>query len=149
MACCKNKSTTSAANADNNTAPKEEMNADDSKGDLGVVPVVVDPSYRPRVTDGFKLESIQCDGDVLLVNIQYSGGCKDHSFELITNGIYLKSMPPQLMLTLEHQNNGDVCRELINKTLAFNVSGIQYKGSNELWLKVNGEKGKEVLYTYK
>ena len=87
----------------------------------------------------YTVDTIFIKGDTLSVLINYSGGCKDHSFELYTNGNYAKSLPPQLSLCLRHTNNGDGCRKLIMQELKFNINNLKYPGKNTVVLKL-GEK---------
>jgi len=87
----------------------------------------------------YNIDSIKIDDDVLSIFVNYSGGCKEHSFELYSNGMYAKSLPPQLPLSLKHTNNDDSCRELVTQELKFNINKLKYPGKNTVILKV-GEK---------
>jgi len=87
----------------------------------------------------YKVDSISIDGDILSVFVNYSGGCKEHTFDLVSNGMYAKSMPPQISVVLKHTNNGDNCRELVMKELKFDVSPLKYKGGNVTVIKL-GDK---------
>lgn len=88
----------------------------------------------------YTVDSMKIDNDVLSVFVNYSGGCKDHSFDLYSNGMYAKSLPPQLSLCLKHTNNGDACRKLIMKELKFNVSNLKYAGKNTVILKLGDKR---------
>ncbi len=108
--------------------------------------VKVDPAADMAATgSAYKLDSIALKGDVLSVFLNYSGGCKDHSFELVSNGMYAKSMPPQLSLCLKHTGNDDMCKKLVMQELKFDISKIKYKGSNSLTVKL-GEQS--AIYNY-
>ncbi|MBL0328082.1 MAG: hypothetical protein IPP64_01355 [Bacteroidetes bacterium] len=108
--------------------------------------VTVDASADMSATGAaYSVENILIKGDVLSVFISHSGGCKDHTFELISNGMYAKSMPPQLSLCLKHTNNEDMCKKLILKELKFNISKIKYQGSKSLLVKLGD---KSVNYEY-
>ena len=82
----------------------------------------------------FNVDSLAIAGDVLSIFVNYSGGCKEHTFELYSNKMYAKSLPPQLILYLKHINNEDGCRRLITQELKFNISAVKY--TNSLILKV-------------
>ena len=88
----------------------------------------------------YTVDSIKIDNDVLSVFVNYSGGCKEHSFDLYSNGMYAKSLPPQLSLCLKHTNNGDACRKLIMKELKFNISNLKYAGKNTVILKLGDKR---------
>ena len=108
----------------------------------------IDLEYSPRETDGFMINEASLDGVILTLIVQYSGGCQDHEFKLISNQRYMKSMPPQLPLYLEHQANNDNCRALVIQTLKFDVTKAKYSGSPSCRLLVNGSREHEVIYEY-
>ena len=98
--------------------------------------------------DVCKLSGARVSGDTLFIQAEYSGGCKDHVFTARHNGQYMKSMPPQLNLTIDHNGNGDSCRELIRETLAFDLKPCRMGKSGSLILLLNGDRGGKVTYTY-
>lgn len=74
-------------------------------------------------------------GNLLELNISYSGGCEEHTFELYGATIIQKSLPPKRSIFLYHNSNNDSCRELIEKELIFDISNLAYdKGEIELVL---------------
>lgn len=95
--------------------------------------------------NAYVIDSLALSGDILSIFVNYSGGCKEHSFDLYSNGMFAKSLPPQLSLCLKHTGNDDACRELIMKELKFNVSTLRYSGKNTVVLKF---KDKRVTYNY-
>ena len=98
--------------------------------------------------DAYKLAKSRVNGDTLFVDVEYSGGCKDHVFTARHNGQYMKSMPAQLNLIIDHNANGDACRELIRETLAFDLRAARYGSSGTLILLLNGDRSAKVTYTY-
>jgi hypothetical protein len=98
--------------------------------------------------DAYKLSKSRINGDTLFVDVEYSGGCKDHVFTARHNGQYMKSMPAQLNLMIDHNGNADACRELIKETLAFDLRGARYGSSGSLILLLNGERSNKITYTY-
>ncbi|MCY3722628.1 MAG: hypothetical protein OXG97_10440 [Candidatus Poribacteria bacterium] len=64
-------------------------------------------------------------GDVLTLNVSYSGGCKAHNFTLITSGVFLESNPVQLQAIIAHNANGDSCEAWVTETYHFNVSPLK------------------------
>jgi hypothetical protein len=93
----------------------------------------------------YKLDSLTVNGDVLSAWVSYSGGCKEHSFELISNGMYAKSLPPKLSLCLRHSSDTDMCKKLVMQELKFDLSSVRYKGANSMTVKVGD---KSVNYNY-
>ena len=76
------------------------------------------------------IDSTKMNEDILSIFVNYSGGCKTHSFELYSNKAYGKSLPPQVYICLKHTSNGDACRQLIYKELKFNISNLKYPEQN-------------------
>jgi len=62
--------------------------------------------------------------DKLLLDTHYSGGCATHFFQLNWNGDIIKSNPPQIVLDLSHDANGDTCKSLVTERLQFDLSTI-------------------------
>ena len=60
-------------------------------------------------------------GDSLVVQVAYNGGCAEHAFELVAAGPQLRSLPPKQPLMIAHEANGDACRARIEGTLAFDL----------------------------
>ena len=77
----------------------------------------IDESFKfdAKKNSNFTINSIVIKGSILHVDIQYSGGCKPHQFDLITNMMMTKSMPPQLSLYIDHNANGESCREVMKE----------------------------------
>ena len=98
--------------------------------------------------DTYKIAKSRVSGDTLFVDVEYTGGCKDHVFTARHNGQYMKSMPAQLNLMIDHNGNADACRELIKETLAFDLRGARYGNTGTLILLLNGERSNKVTYTY-
>ncbi|MCJ8288643.1 MAG: hypothetical protein HRT58_01325 [Crocinitomicaceae bacterium] len=89
------------------------------------------------------------DGNILSLEIEYSGGCKDHTYELIGSEAIMKSLPAKRAIKLVHNSNDDTCRELISETIKFNIrafSVTETKGS-EIVLLLDGYK-QSISYVY-
>lgn len=111
--------------------------------------VIINKDFTPPRDNGrFDVAGIEISGDLLKINISYSGGCKDHTFNLHCDGKYIKTSPPQIYLFLEHLDQGDLCRQLIEEQLIFDISDIKYQGSNQLIIRLNNTT-ETVTYTYR
>jgi hypothetical protein len=84
------------------------------------------------------VDSMRVQDQTLILNVSYSGGCEEHSFDLYFNGMYAKSLPVQANLQLYHQGNGDACRKLEMKELKFDISEMKPPGGNSIVLKLAG-----------
>ena len=113
---------------------------------LEVKPVLLDTTQYG--SDKFEANNVRVKGDTLLIDAEYSGGCKDHVFTARHNGNYMKSLPAQLNLYIDHNANGDGCRELIRETIAFDLSGCRVGKTGTLILLINADRSTKATYTY-
>jgi hypothetical protein len=113
---------------------------------IEVKPVLLDTARHGN--DAFEAKKVRISGDTLFVDAEYSGGCKDHVFTARHNGNYMKSMPPQLNLYIDHQANADGCRELIRETIAFDLKNCKVGKTGTVILLINADRSTKVTYTY-
>ena len=73
----------------------------------------------------FTFIDIVIEGDTLIANVQYSGGCGIHEFEIEKVGFLMKSLPPKQPIKITHRSDDDPCRALIREELKFNVSDFR------------------------
>ena len=111
--------------------------------------ITVDKAYvGPAKGDAFTIAEMNVKGDSLHISVQYSGGCQNHTFEMITHGNMLKSLPPQMPLFLEHKANGDNCRSLLTKKLVFDLKPLRTQSGKKMKVFVNDDKTKMVEYSW-
>jgi|GEM_PF-1175254 len=115
-----------------------------------ILPITVDPNANTSETDNFSLYSAEIEDGYLKTIVNYSGGCKEHNFSMVTNGMWLKSNPPQLNLTLLHNANEDFCKAFIFDTLRFDMTNCVNPSVNKVVLRVNvpGGKTEHVEFEY-
>lgn len=100
-------------------------------------------------SDPITITSVKLEGNILSLDVEYSGGCKDHTYDLIGSEAVMKSLPAKRSVKLIHHSNDDSCRELVSETLKFDVRAFamsQTTGS-EIVLILDGLK-ETVLYVY-
>ncbi len=137
--CCKKKSVTQS----------QETNLEEKNKQPKLQSIDINEAYQwPEKTDQFDILSTRINGDSLLVQVQYGGGCEKHEFTMHTNLMWMKSLPPQLNLWLEHKSNNDMCRALITETIAFDLSAVQNKSTKTSVLILNGDREKSLRYNY-
>ena len=109
--------------------------------------VIIDASIDVSTIEGAptNVDSLTITGNVLSIFVNYSGGCKEHNFDLFSTDSYEKSLPPQLTLYIKHTNNGDECRELVMRELKFNIAAIK-KNYSALRIKIGNQT---VIYSSK
>lgn len=111
------------------------------------VPNVEVVEQLPKETANFNVKSAKCEGDFLILELSYGGGCVEHQFYLYTDMNYAKSLPPQMNLFLSHEANGDNCKALQSKVIKFDISKIRNDKSSSLLINLNQFKG-QITYKY-
>jgi hypothetical protein len=100
-------------------------------------------------SDPITITAANVEGNVLSIDVEYSGGCEKHWFDLTGSFALMKSLPPKRTVKLIHNANSDACRQLIKKTLTFDIStfAITQTAGSEIILLLDGYKG-EISYVY-
>lgn len=75
--------------------------------------------------DPADLHAVRVDGNRLEIDISHGGGCQEHTFALVHDGVFAESYPVQTGLTLLHDAHGDACRALIHRTLTFDLAPLR------------------------
>ncbi len=81
-------------------------------------------------SDPYNILSAKVSGNIMTLDVSYSGGCEKHNFDLIGSAFIMKSLPPKRGIKLYHKSNNDSCRELVRETISFDITDFAY---------VNGE----------
>ena len=71
-------------------------------------------------------------GLLLVLTLQYGGGCKEHQIDLalIQPECGTPPLPPPTF-EIRHNANDDVCKALITKEYSFDISGIRENGKHK------------------
>jgi hypothetical protein len=77
------------------------------------------------INSPFSFIEVAIEGDTLIAQVQYSGGCGNHEFEIEKAGFLMKSLPPKQPIKINHLSGLDPCRALIRQELKFNVSDFR------------------------
>jgi len=97
--------------------------------------IFIDPSVNPLAgIDPVRIKDAQQIGDFIVLDVSYSGGCEEHEFQLETRGNFTSTYPPEVDVTLKHNNNGDRCRGLKDTKLWFDLTPLRYPGTNKVIL---------------
>ena len=76
--------------------------------------------------------------DNIQINLSYSGGCKQHEFQIIWDGIVYTDDPCHMNLLLIHNGNNDECETLITETINVNlnelIGDVSYKDSCDYYI---------------
>lgn len=103
-------------------------------------PVFVDGDPGATRQDAASILQARIQGDRLMVQVQFGGGCRDHRFALYRENVFLESLPVQLQLHLTHDAQGDACRALLSRELTFDLTAVR-----EAYRKHYGERGPLML----
>jgi hypothetical protein len=74
--------------------------------------------------DAAKITSATLEENILTIHVTYQGGCQEHDFALHAATAFLQSIPPQALLHLSHDANGDTCKQNIEKQLSFDLTPL-------------------------
>ncbi len=100
--------------------------------------IVVEPTENlQRFGDRLSIGYIEILGDYLAVDVSYSGGCEEHQIDLVTNGKFTATYPPEIELAIVHNANQDYCRSMIDEKLYFNLESIRYNGTTRVLMRLN------------
>ncbi|NEQ48720.1 MAG: hypothetical protein F6K11_01115 [Leptolyngbya sp. SIO3F4] len=109
--------------------------------------IVVDESFQPpEKPSNARILKAKIKGDSLYVTFEFGGGCRPHTFRGISRNAFAESMPPQLTLYFEHVSS-DMCRALLRKEFAFDLTPARYSGAKEVVLHLTGFE-ESLLYRY-
>ncbi|TSA36884.1 MAG: hypothetical protein D4R64_06580 [Porphyromonadaceae bacterium] len=87
--------------------------------------------------DPFHLDSAYVDDDLLMMQVSYSGGCRNHElnlWKLPPNALN----PPPIELALSHDANGDMCEAYITRWLIFSLVPLRERGKKEIKFLLRG-----------
>lgn len=68
--------------------------------------------------------SVEIEGDIVTLEVSYSGGCGTHEFNLFVSNLFMESDPIQTESILSHVTE-DACEALITEKLTFDLLPIR------------------------
>jgi len=86
--------------------------------------------------DLFDLLSADIEGDILLLKVAYSGGCREHVFSFHSNGPVIKTLPPGADLIIYHDANNDTCEAWITEDLEVDLSPVRAPEHREVRIHI-------------
>ncbi len=103
--------------------------------------LVIDYDYQfPDQKDpGFEIYDVSIRGNALYIYVRYQGGEDPDSYELITNGLYTKTLPPMVPLYLKREPAGSAVRDrTIMQELIFDVQEARQWADDEVIFRLVG-----------
>ena len=83
---------------------------------------------------------------ILKILIQYKGGCRQHTFELLASWKIYATLPPQIPVYLGHNAFNDPCSTMIHDVIYFDLEPLRekleksgYGSSGEIIIRLNNE----------
>ena len=136
LSCGTRKNVTKDEQSDSTEKPKETM-------------IIATLGEFSKTSDPITISSVQVDGNFMTIEVTYSGGCGDHSFQMIGSSMIAKLLPPIRAIQLVHNANKDECKKMMIQTIKVDLSALAYKkeSGSEIYLTLEGWKEK-VKYTF-
>jgi hypothetical protein len=91
---------------------------------------------KPKTIPNVSINEMKIEDGILFLNVSYSGGCENQTFELLGSDMIMKSMPPKRELTLVRDDKGDNCREWVTDDLKFDLKPVM----------LDGDKSKQIIF---
>jgi hypothetical protein len=80
--------------------------------------------YAVIQEDPFVIQSASIDGDVMTLDVEYSGGCLEHEFNLFSIPSFSDVFPIHTNVYLQHIDPGDPCDAVVTTTLQYDLRPI-------------------------
>jgi hypothetical protein len=93
--------------------------------------------------DPATIREARIDGDILTLNVTYTGGSQTHAFQLYAYKVFLESYPAQSDIFLSHGARGDEGDAVIETHLKFDLSPLKdlynswYRDGGPLLLRIH------------
>jgi hypothetical protein len=71
--------------------------------------------------DIYNLESASLEGSAVRLAVSYTGGCKEHRFELLALDWFVRSGELHVDLLLTHDARNDACKAIVRESLDFSL----------------------------
>jgi|GEM_PF-616901 len=73
----------------------------------------------------FDILEVSREGNLLKVSVSYEGGCDDHTFEVVWDGVVLEIFPCRTGLLLSHKKDSDGgCNKVVNEILEIDLADL-------------------------
>ncbi|MFX0183100.1 MAG: hypothetical protein ACFE95_08480 [Candidatus Hodarchaeota archaeon] len=104
-----------------------QLNVMDLSDDyIGIQQIILDgSSYENAPRDNVTFNQISLNGDRLIIDLSYGGGCRNHNFSLIGSNVFKESNPVRTDIVLSHDANDDPCEAWLTEKLYFDLSPLK------------------------
>ncbi len=106
----------------------------------------------PDFDDEVSIVRSEVQGDCLVLEVTFAGGCADHDFRLsqVHPTCGTPPLPPPTLM-LEHEAHGDPCEALLTKKLSFDLTKIRETTGNQtnfILVSRSGRFNLPLIYNY-
>ena len=105
------------------SAPNGHWSASNTWAGQVIITPDTDAPHWP--SDPVTVQGFTIRGDSLELAVSFGGGCRDHSFVLLSDAAWMESYPVQVGIKLAHDANGDHCKALLSRVLRFDLSPLK------------------------
>jgi hypothetical protein len=109
--------------------------------ELNCAPFIVQDSDSIPASDPIYLQEAFVDGNCLQIKVSYSGGCKEHTIDLVLIQPSATNNPAIPTFEIRHNANGDMCEANFTKELRFDLTPLKLDGHKEFELRANPGNG--------
>ena len=88
--------------------------------------IITENADAPRwPSDPVTVNSAAVRGDSLELSVSFGGGCRDHTFLLLSDAAWMESYPVQVGVKLSHDARSDSCKALVTRVLRFDLTPLK------------------------
>lgn len=93
-----------------------------------------------KESDPYQILNTKIIGNKIFIEISYTGGCGMHNFRCFGNESISKSIPPQRVIKLVHDDGDDTCESIVKQTIEVDINPFAYSlaGRSEIVLLLDG-----------
>lgn len=103
--------------------PNGYWSANDTWAGQVLITPNINAPYWP--SDQLTIREFTIRGDSLELAVSFGGGCRDHTFILLSDAAWMESYPVQVAVKLAHDANGDNCKALLSRVLRFDLTPLR------------------------
>lgn len=98
----------------------ESLQQDEPATESGII-VIGEYGLDNLGGDAFELKTARIEGNDLMLDVAYSGGCAEHSFGGFAPEVAITIFPPQITVFVVHDGNGDECEAYPSETVSLDL----------------------------
>lgn len=105
--------------------PSDALLSDNLDEGRGRVILVRDAHAPGLPSDPVTIGSVSFDGDTIVIDVSFGGGCAEHRLQLLAETTWMESWPVQIHARVAHDANDDPCDAVLQGTLRFDLGPLK------------------------